>query len=88
MFLGERLGRLFHNRGDVYVPKIVWELTTEHLLVMEFIDGIKVNDIPKLMDSNISPLNVASTISAIFGDMIHLHGFVHCDPHVSSFIVG
>src|SRR2546426_3471653 len=32
------------HRSDVLVPTAVSELSTEHLLVMEFIDGIKITD--------------------------------------------
>jgi len=30
---------------------------------------------------------VASIVSRVFGDMIHVHGFVHCDPHPGNLLV-
>mmetsp|Transcript_21357 Transcript_21357/g.37814 ORF Transcript_21357/g.37814 Transcript_21357/m.37814 type:complete len:407 (+) Transcript_21357:1-1221(+) len=77
----ERLARMFKHRRDVYVPKIHWEHTSARLLVMEYVDCLKINDVPAIEKSGINPLELAETVSNVFGDMIHVHGFVHVDPH-------
>ena len=48
---------------------------------MEFIDGIKVNNVPELKAAGHKPADVAQIMLEVFSDMIFVHGFVHCDPH-------
>ena len=83
----ERLARQFRARHDVLVPAIRWEHTTPRMLIMQFIAGIKVNDVARLEAAGVNPLAVARTVSSVFGDMIHVHGFVHCDPHAGNLMV-
>ena len=33
-----------HHRADVLIPTAIADLSTERLLVMEFIDGVKITD--------------------------------------------
>jgi len=50
--------KLLSNRSDVYIPKIIWNKSSSRILVMEFIDGVKVglkNEIMKLI--NLSSLS-------------------------------
>lgn len=84
---GERMARMFANHADVYVPTVHWQHTTKRLLIMEFIDGIKITNVDGICDKGINPLEVAATVSAVFGDMIHVHGFAHCDPHPGNLLV-
>jgi len=84
---GERLARMFASRTDVYVPKIKWNYTTERMLVMEFIEGVKITNVDAIKSQGIEPMEVATTVSSIFGDMIHVHGFAHCDPHPGNLLV-
>lgn len=83
----ERLAHMFASRSDVYVPRIYWGLTTKRVLTMEFVDAIKINHVEALEAAKVNPLQVANTVSSIFGDMIHVHGFVHCDPHAGNLAV-
>ena len=82
-----RLARMFAHKSDVYVPKVKWEFTTKRVLTMEFIDGYKVNNVEAMEQDGIHPLDVARTVSTVFGDMIHVHGFVHCDPHPGNLFI-
>mmetsp|Transcript_42548 Transcript_42548/g.68485 ORF Transcript_42548/g.68485 Transcript_42548/m.68485 type:complete len:399 (+) Transcript_42548:745-1941(+) len=84
---GERLAQLFSHRKDVYVPRIHWPLTTKRMLIMEYVHGDKITDLDSLEDKGINPLEVAATVSAVFGDMIHVHGFAHCDPHPGNLMI-
>mmetsp|Transcript_6341 Transcript_6341/g.14711 ORF Transcript_6341/g.14711 Transcript_6341/m.14711 type:complete len:288 (-) Transcript_6341:216-1079(-) len=54
---------------------------------MEFIDGIKVDDVPRLVESGFDPVDVANAVTNAFGEMIFSHGFVHCDPHPGNLLV-
>ena len=36
--------RLFRNDATLYIPRVCWELTTEAMLTMEFVEGLKIGD--------------------------------------------
>jgi ubiquinone biosynthesis protein len=69
------------HRSDALIPVYIPELSTEHLLVMEFINGIKITDREALEQAGISPHEVAQLLNDLYADqMLHL-GILHADPH-------
>ncbi len=69
------------HRDDVLVPLVVPDLSTEHLLVMDYIEGIKITDREALEQAGISPHEVARLLNDLYADqMLHL-GILHADPH-------
>lgn len=82
-----RTKKLFSNEKDVYVPEVYLDISTERVLVMEWIEGARVNDIQTITNWRFSTANIAGTIYKIFGDMIYVHGFIHCDPHPGNLMV-
>jgi predicted unusual protein kinase regulating ubiquinone biosynthesis (AarF/ABC1/UbiB family) len=63
------------------VPEVLPELSTERLLVMEYINGIKITDREALEQADISPHEVAWLLNDLYADqMLHL-GMLHADPH-------
>lgn len=83
----ERVAAMFASNPRVHVPRIHADLSTRRVLVMEFIDGVKVSDHAGMAAMGVPEPALASTISRVFGDMIHVHGFVHCDPHPGNLFV-
>ncbi|KAF9932752.1 hypothetical protein FBU30_007402 [Linnemannia zychae] len=77
----------FKNRNDFYVPEIYWDLSSKKILTMEFIDGIKVNDLEGLKKLGVSPKWVRTTLLEVFAEMIYQHGVVHCDPHAGNILI-
>ncbi|KAL8427967.1 hypothetical protein Efla_004225 [Eimeria flavescens] len=87
-FNAMRLRRLLAAVPDVYVPWVDWELTTERVLTMEFVRGAKLTDAEALRRQGIyHSQQVADILMRAFGDMLHLHGLVHCDPHPGNLLV-
>lgn len=52
-----------HIAKYVYAPKVYWNLTTSKLLVMEFIDGVQVNDCRAIQKLGIQPSDVSTLVS-------------------------
>ena len=72
----------FHNQNkDVTVPNIRWTHTTKHVLTMEFIDGIHVQDIDRIEEIYIDKKKLAKTIATSILNQILKDGFFHADPH-------
>jgi len=75
------------HRADALVPAVVPDLSTEHLIVMEYIHGIKITDREALEQAGISPHEVAWLLNDLYADqMLHLD-ILHADPHPGNLLV-
>ncbi len=75
------------HRSDVLVPTVIPELSTEHMLVMELLTGIKITEREALVQAGISPHEVARLLNDLYADqMLHL-GILHADPHPGNLLV-
>jgi predicted unusual protein kinase regulating ubiquinone biosynthesis (AarF/ABC1/UbiB family) len=80
-------GNFAMRRDDVAVPRIYWEYSTQHLLIMEFMDGIKITDVEALQDAGIDTGLVAQKLTDIYLQQILLDGLFHADPHPGNLLV-
>lgn len=77
----ERFSRQFAHNRYVYVPKVFKQTTTERVLTMEYVDGIKVSDVDLLEHAGLDCKTIASRGADLTLDQIFRHGFFHADPH-------
>ena len=77
----------FKGSTETYVPKVYSELSTDNVLTMEFIDGIKVTDLDALRKNGFSPEKLSEVGYRLFISQILDHGFFHADPHAGNIIV-
>ncbi|MDQ3910482.1 MAG: AarF/UbiB family protein, partial [Actinomycetota bacterium] len=77
----EKLRDALSDRDDVVIPKVVSRLTTERLLVMELMEGIKITDREALVAAGIEPRSVAELINDAFADQLFRRKILHADPH-------
>ncbi len=75
------------HRSDVIVPAFVPELSTGRLLVMDYIEGIKITDREALERAGISPHEVARLLNYVYGDQMLQLGILHADPHPGNLLV-
>jgi ubiquinone biosynthesis protein len=75
------------HRNDVLVPEVVEGPNTECLLVMEFVEGIKVTDREGLPAAGIEPRRVAELIVDVYAEQLFRHGIFHADPHPGNLFV-
>jgi ubiquinone biosynthesis protein len=83
----EAIAANFEGVQDVVVPRIYWEHTTRRVLVMEYVDGVKITDIDAIRAMGIDPADVAKVLVVAFGEMLLNHGFFHADPHPGNLMV-
>jgi predicted unusual protein kinase regulating ubiquinone biosynthesis (AarF/ABC1/UbiB family) len=83
----EAIGALLAHRDDVVVPEIVWEHTRRRVLVMEFLEGVKITDVDGLRAAGVDPEWAARTLVDIFAEQILRHGHFHADPHPGNLLV-
>ncbi|EJD02965.1 ABC1-domain-containing protein [Fomitiporia mediterranea MF3/22] len=72
-------------RTSLYIPQVL--SATKRVLVMEFIDGGRVDDLEYLAEHNIDRNSVALEVQRIFCRMVHLNGWFHADPHLGNLLV-
>jgi predicted unusual protein kinase regulating ubiquinone biosynthesis (AarF/ABC1/UbiB family) len=83
----ETVAKYFVTRDDVVVPQVIWEHTTKRVLVMEFMDGIKITDLDALRAAGVDLGRVAETLVEAFCEQILTQGFFHADPHPGNLLV-
>jgi aarF domain-containing kinase len=83
----ETAARFFKSREDVVIPEIIWEYTTQRVLVMEFLEGIKITEVEALRAEGVDLERLLKLLVEIFCEQILVHGFFHADPHPGNLLV-
>ncbi len=82
-----RFRRNFKDNLDVYIPKVFPEFLTEKVLVMEMIDGVRVDDIAEIDRMGLDRKKLAKIgVNAYFKQVLE-DGFFHADPHPGNIFV-
>ncbi|GAC1382813.1 MAG: AarF/UbiB family protein [Ktedonobacteraceae bacterium] len=82
-----RFHAMFKDDPTIYIPRVYDDYTSRRLLVLEWIDGIKINDYAALEAAGINRLEVAKrTVKAYFYQFF-IEGFFHADPHPGNIFV-
>ncbi|XP_060519462.1 uncharacterized aarF domain-containing protein kinase 5 [Cylas formicarius] len=84
---GERCARDLHHLKYVYIPTVLWNYTSPRILVTEFIDAIKINNLQALKQNGFSLADINNKMFEAFGYQIFKAGFVHADPHPGNVMV-
>jgi len=83
----KRFARNFSADKDVKIPEIYDELTTNKILVMEFIDGIELHDIKQIKKERINLRPLIDKSFEVILTQVFVHGFFHADPHPGNIII-
>lgn len=77
----------FSSNPHIYIPKVYEKYTTQRVLVMEYIDGIKVNRIEEIKKQGCNPKIIAERGSNLVLKQIFEYGFFHADPHPGNIFI-
>ena len=77
----------FEGNESIYVPKVFDSLCSKRMCVMEFIHGVKANDVEQLRKDGIDTKEVARLCVQAFASMIFHAPFLHVDPHAGNLFV-
>lgn len=83
----EKFARNFQDVDEIHIPKVYWGFTTKSVLVMERIDGFKVDQIEEQKAHGIDPKEIALIGLRSFSRQLMEFGFFHADPHPGNVIV-
>ncbi|KAI9176622.1 hypothetical protein LWI28_005150 [Acer negundo] len=77
----DRFRRDFRNKKWVRVPLMHWDYTASKVLTMEYVTGIKINELDALDLRGFSRAQISSRIVKAYLIQILKTGFFHADPH-------
>lgn len=77
----QEFARLFRDDQSLYVPRVYSDLTTEGVLTMEFVEGVRIDTLSLDDRSIYTPADIAARGAKIFMRMAFEFGVFHGDPH-------
>jgi predicted unusual protein kinase regulating ubiquinone biosynthesis (AarF/ABC1/UbiB family) len=83
----KRFREIFKDDPTIFIPLIYDDYVTRRLLVLEWVDGIKINDYAALEAAGISRLAVATRTVQAYFHQFFVEGFFHADPHPGNLFV-
>jgi len=71
----------------VDIPQIYWERSTRRVLTMEYMPGIRIDDVAGLDAAGVDRGQLAQRLAGLFFHMVLQDGFFHADPHPGNVFV-
>lgn len=79
--------RFHEGTGCVSCPRSYLEYCTEHIVVMDYVDGISIDDPAALKAAGYDLKEVGGIIVEDYATQVLNDGFFHADPHAGNIIV-
>ena len=78
-----------NNAGCAFVdcPKPYPTLCTRHVVVMDYVEGIPINDVARLRAEGYDLAEIGTKIADNYTDQMLEDGFFHADPHPGNLVV-
>lgn len=77
----------FKDDKTVFVPRVFWNLSTNLVLTMEFIDGVKISNLQEIERRGLDRKIIARNAGKAVFKQIFIDGFFHADPHPGNIFV-
>ena len=83
----ERFRENFKDYPEIIVPRVYWTHTSEKVLTLEYLPGIKINDRMRLEACKINPQRINQIGVCCYLKQLLLDGFFQADPHPGNLAV-
>ncbi|MGC9520924.1 MAG: ABC1 kinase family protein [Anaerolineae bacterium] len=83
----DRFRESFKDEPSVHIPWVYWDYTTERVLVLEYIEGIKIDQVEAIDAAGRDREKIATNAARMIIQEVLQDGFFHADPHPGNFIV-
>jgi ubiquinone biosynthesis protein len=83
----ERMRQNFRDVPGIHFPKIYREYSCSRLLVMEFVEGVRIDDLEAISARGLDPHAIGKRGFLAYLKMIFEDGFFHGDPHPGNLLV-
>lgn len=81
----DRVRFMFADDPHIHVPRIHWAQSSRRVLTMDFVHGIKADDLAGMQRLNVDSQQLAMHGVRAMCRMFFLEGFFHADPHPGNF---
>lgn len=85
--IGDRFGRDFAADAFVIVPRVVWRHATRRVLVSEFVEGWRLNEIGEAERAGVDARSLAAHGAEVFMRQVLVLGYFHADLHPANLFV-
>jgi len=75
------------DESHTSAPKVYRDYSTDRVLTMEFVRGIKVNDVKRLDAEGLDRKLIAKRLIDSYFHQVFYHGFFHADPHPGNILI-
>ncbi|KAI4376225.1 hypothetical protein MLD38_014011 [Melastoma candidum] len=75
----------YSHTVDVLIPEVIQ--STEKVLILEYMDGIRLNDFDSLERFGVAKQKIVEEITRAYAHQIYVDGFFNGDPHPGNFLV-
>jgi predicted unusual protein kinase regulating ubiquinone biosynthesis (AarF/ABC1/UbiB family) len=83
----KRFQEMFADDPSIYIPAVYDDYTTHRVLVLEWIEGIKISEYAALEAAGVDRLEAANRTVAAYFHQFFEEGFFHADPHPGNIFV-
>ncbi len=82
-----RFRQQFLDDENVEVPEVIWDMSSEKVLCLSYLEGTKISDLEKLKSQEIDLPKIAEIGSISYLKQLVNYGFFHADPHPGNLAV-
>lgn len=82
-----KMAASFAGDAQVVLPRVHGELTREAVLVMEYIDGVRLTDTAAMAELGVEAHEAVRKLLDAFFRQVFEHRWFHADPHPGNFLV-
>lgn len=83
----QEIAENFADDPSFKVPTVDWQRTSEHVLTLERVAGLRVDDRAAVEAAGLDRIAVVQTAAEVFFKMVFRHGFFHADMHPGNLFV-
>jgi predicted unusual protein kinase regulating ubiquinone biosynthesis (AarF/ABC1/UbiB family) len=83
----ERFAAIFADDPLILAPRVVWEYSTRRVLVLQWMDGIKITHFAALDAAGVDRDALAKRLAGAYFKQVLEVGFFHADPHPGNIFV-
>jgi len=83
----EKFRENFKEIDEIHIAVVYWEYISKSVLVMEYVEGIKMDEVATLIEHQIDPKEIAMIGLRSLSRQLMEFGFFHADPHPGNTLV-
>ena len=83
----ERMTDNFQGQKDILFPTVISDLSTDSILTMTFMEGLKISHVEEYEHKGIDRKQIAKRLVESFYKQLFVDRFFHADPHPGNFLV-